>query len=70
MLRGAAASGEDGLRELWEASEQQRHAGATMWITMLAGKREAPDGFDLGSAIDQMWLYMPPTRTAPALFMI
>jgi hypothetical protein len=35
-----------------------------MWITMLAGKREAPDGFDLGSAIDQMWLYMPAANRA------
>src|ERR671927_2039528 len=36
VLRGAAQSGEPGLRELWETSEQQRLVGARIWLTTLA----------------------------------
>jgi AcrR family transcriptional regulator len=60
VLRGAAASGEDGLRELWETSEQQRLAGARYWMTTLAAKAPPPPGFDLDAAIDELWLYMAP----------
>jgi AcrR family transcriptional regulator len=64
VLRGAAAAGEAGLRELWETSEAQRLAGARMWMTTLAAKRPPPDGFDLDAAIDQLWLYMAPDQYA------
>lgn len=64
VLRGAAAAGEDGLRELWETSEAQRLTGARMWMTVLVAKRPAPEGFDLDAAVDQLWLYMAPDQYA------
>jgi AcrR family transcriptional regulator len=60
VLRGAAASGEDGLRELWETSEQQRLMGARFWLEMLVAKAPPPEGFDLDAAVDQLWIYMAP----------
>jgi AcrR family transcriptional regulator len=60
VLRGAAATGEDGLRELWETSERQRHAGARHWLTVLTAKAPPPEGFDLEAAVDQLWVYMAP----------
>ncbi|MCX6464112.1 MAG: helix-turn-helix domain containing protein [Pseudonocardiales bacterium] len=64
VLRGAAASGEEGLRELWEAAEAQRLVGARMWMTTLAAKRTPPAGFDLDAAVDELWLYMAPDQYA------
>lgn len=60
VLRGAAAAGEDELRALWESSERQRLDGARFWITTLAAKRPLPDGVDLDTAVDTMWLLMAP----------
>jgi AcrR family transcriptional regulator len=60
VLRGAAAAGEDGLRELWETSEQQRLAGARFWLTALVAKAPEPPGFDFDAAADQLWIYMAP----------
>jgi AcrR family transcriptional regulator len=60
VLRGAAASGEEGLRELWETSEQQRLMGARFWLEMLVAKAPLPEGFDLDAAVDQLWIYMAP----------
>lgn len=58
VLRGAAASGEAELRELWELSERQRLDGARIWLTVLAEKAPPAAGFDLDTAVDQLWLYM------------
>jgi hypothetical protein len=62
VLRGAAHSGEPGLRELWETSEQQRLTGARIWATALAAKGPLRDGVDLSTATDVLWLYMAPDQ--------
>lgn len=58
VLRGAAAGGEPDLRALWEAAERQRHEGAGFWLATLAAKRTPPPGFDVETAIDELWLLM------------
>lgn len=58
VLRGAAESGEDELRALWRASEEQRLTGARKWITTLIAKAPLADGVDLDGAVDVMWLLM------------
>jgi hypothetical protein len=60
VMRGAAASGEPELRQLWELSEQQRLAGAGAFIETLAAKSQLRDGLDPGSATDIMWVHMSP----------
>jgi AcrR family transcriptional regulator len=60
VLRGAASSGEPGLRELWETSEGQRLTGARIWANALAGKGDLRSGVDLDGAVDLLWLYMAP----------
>lgn len=60
VLRGAAQSGEPGLRELWQTSEEQRLTGARIWATSLAGKGPLRDGVDVDTATDLLWLYMAP----------
>lgn len=60
VLRGAAASGEDGLRELWETSEQQRLTGARFWLETLLAKAPPPEGFDVEAAAEELWIYMAP----------
>jgi TetR/AcrR family transcriptional regulator, regulator of autoinduction and epiphytic fitness len=62
VLRGAAHSGEPGLRELWHTSEEQRLTGARIWATALAGKGRFRDGVDIESATDVLWLYMAPDQ--------
>jgi AcrR family transcriptional regulator len=62
VLRGAADSGEPGLRELWETSEQQRLTGARIWATALAAKGSFRDGVDLDTATDLLWLAMAPDQ--------
>jgi AcrR family transcriptional regulator len=62
VLRGAAESGEQDLRELWRESERQRLVGARRWLTTLAAKRPPAAGFDLDAAVDQLWLYMAPDQ--------
>jgi hypothetical protein len=60
VLRGAASSGEPGLRELWHTSEQQRLTGARLWATALAEKGPLREGVDLDTATDLLWLHMAP----------
>jgi AcrR family transcriptional regulator len=60
VLRGAASSGEPGLRELWETSEGQRLTGARLWANALSSKGALRDGVDLDAAVDLLWLYMAP----------
>ena len=62
VLRGAAHSGEPGLRELWQSSEEQRLTGARIWATSLAGKGPFRDGVDLDTATDLLWLHMAPDQ--------
>jgi len=62
VLRGAAHSGEPGLRELWQTSEEQRLIGARIWSTALAAKGPFRDGVDLDTATDLLWLYMAPDQ--------
>ena len=62
VLRGAAHSGEPGLRELWQTSEDQRLTGARIWATALAGKGRFRDGVDVDTATDVLWLYMAPDQ--------
>jgi AcrR family transcriptional regulator len=62
VLRGAAHSGEPGLRELWQTSEEQRLTGARIWATCLAGKGRFRDGMDVETATDVLWLYMAPDQ--------
>jgi AcrR family transcriptional regulator len=60
VLRGAAHSGEPGLRELWQTSEDQRLTGARIWATSLADKGPFRDGMDVDTATDLLWLHMAP----------
>ncbi|MHA6794052.1 TetR/AcrR family transcriptional regulator [Pseudonocardia bannensis] len=60
VVRGAAESGEEGPRELWRASEEQRLAGARQWIAALSRKTPLAGGLDHDTAVDLMWLYMAP----------
>ncbi|HVL85541.1 MAG TPA: helix-turn-helix domain-containing protein [Pseudonocardia sp.] len=62
VLRGAAANGEDGLRELWETSERQRLLGARSWLEKLTAKGPLPADFELDTAVDLLWLYMAPDQ--------
>jgi AcrR family transcriptional regulator len=62
VLRGAAHSGEPGLRELWQTSEEQRLTGARIWATVLAGKGGLRDGMDVDTATDLLWLHMAPDQ--------
>jgi AcrR family transcriptional regulator len=62
VLRGAAHSGEPGLRELWQTSEEQRLTGARIWATTLAGKGRFRDGMDVDTATDLLWLHMAPDQ--------
>jgi hypothetical protein len=55
VLRGADHSGEPGLRELWQTSEEQRLTGARIWATSLLGKGRFRDGVDLDTATDLVW---------------
>jgi AcrR family transcriptional regulator len=62
VLRGAAHSGEPGLRELWQTSEEQRLTGARIWATTLAGKGPLRNGMDVDTATDLLWLHMAPDQ--------
>jgi AcrR family transcriptional regulator len=62
VLRGAAHSGEPGLRELWQTSEEQRLTGARIWATSLAGKGPFRNGMDVDTATDLLWLHMAPDQ--------
>ena len=60
VLRGAASSGEPALREMWDASQQQRLTAARSFIATLAGKGPLREGLDAQTAADIMWLLMAP----------
>jgi AcrR family transcriptional regulator len=60
VLRGAAATGEPELQQLWRTEEDQRLIGARHWVGMLAAKGPLREDLDLDSAADVMWLLMAP----------
>jgi len=60
VIHTAANSGEDELRELWETEEEQRLVGARIWIGLLTEKGPLPQGLDVNSAVDTLWLLMAP----------
>jgi AcrR family transcriptional regulator len=60
VLRGAASSGEPGLRELWDTSEAQRLTGARIWADTLSAKGRLRDRVSRDAAVDVLWLYMAP----------
>ncbi|MDP8929206.1 MAG: TetR/AcrR family transcriptional regulator [Actinomycetota bacterium] len=60
VVHAAAASGDDQLRQLWEAEEQQRLAGARHWVGVLTDKGPLRDGLDTDTAVDILWLLMAP----------
>ncbi len=61
VLRAAAGSGEEDLRQLWETEEQQRLTGAGFWIDVLRRKgRPLRQGVNVTSAVDVLWFLMAP----------
>ncbi|MCW2601590.1 MAG: regulatory protein TetR [Frankiales bacterium] len=60
VLRGAAAGGETDLRELWQASEQQRHTGATHLLDILLSKAALKPGLSHEQAVDILSYFMAP----------
>jgi AcrR family transcriptional regulator len=60
VLHAAADGGEEELRELWEAEEDQRLTGARFWVEVLTGKGPLRTGLSRSDAIDMMWLLMSP----------
>jgi hypothetical protein len=60
VLRGAANSGEEDLRQLWEDEEEQRLTGARFWIDALSAKTPLRGGLDTATATDILWLLMSP----------
>jgi AcrR family transcriptional regulator len=60
MLRGAAATGEPELRQLWTTEEDQRLIGARHWTSVLAAKAPLRDDLNPETAADIMWLLMAP----------
>jgi AcrR family transcriptional regulator len=60
VLRGAAASGEPALREMWNASQQQRLTAAGSFIATLTGKGPLRPGLEARTATDIAWLHMDP----------
>jgi len=60
VMRGAASSGEPALRDMWEASQQQRLTAARSFVAALAGKGPLRDGLDARTAADITWLHMDP----------
>src|SRR5271166_6552404 len=59
-LPGAASSGEPALRDMWDASQQQRLTAARSFIAALADKGPLREGLDARTAADIMWLLMAP----------
>lgn len=61
VVRAAADSGEQDLRDLWETEEEQRLTGARFWVDVLRSKGGSPrHGVDVQTAVDVLWLLMAP----------
>ena len=59
-LHTAADGGEEELRTLWEAEEDQRLTGARFWVEVLTGKGPLRPGLSHIDAVDLMWVLMSP----------
>jgi AcrR family transcriptional regulator len=60
VLHAAADGGEEELRELWEAEENQRLTGARFWVEVLTSAGPLRTGLSHSDAMDVMWLLMSP----------
>lgn len=60
VLRGAAATGEPELRELWAAAQEQRRTGAQLMVDLLVTKGRLRPGLDRAAAADVLALFMAP----------
>ena len=60
VLRGAAATGEPDLAELWETSERQRRIGAGILLGVIRGKGPLRPGLDPHRGEDILSNYMAP----------
>ena len=60
VLRGAAATGEPELAELWETSERQRRIGAGILLGVIHGKGPLRPGLDPHRGEDILSNYMAP----------
>jgi AcrR family transcriptional regulator len=60
VLRGAAATGEPELAELWETSERQRRIGAAILLGIIRGKGPLRPGLDPHQGEDILSTYMAP----------
>lgn len=58
VLRGAAATGEPELAELWETSERQRRTGAGILLAIIRGKGPLRPGLDPHQGEDILSNYM------------
>jgi AcrR family transcriptional regulator len=60
VLRGAAATGEPELRDLWTAALEQRRTGAGLMVDLLASKGRLRPGLGRAAAVDILSLFMAP----------
>jgi AcrR family transcriptional regulator len=60
VVRGAAATGEPDLVELWETSERQRRAGARILLDIVRSKGPLRSGLDPDRAEDILSNYLAP----------
>ena len=60
VYREAAAGGDPVLRELWLASEEQRHIGAGFLVDILLSKGPLRAGLARSTAVDVLSLFMAP----------
>ncbi len=60
VIHTAANSGEQDLRQLWQTEEDQRLAGARVWVELLTDKGSLRHGLDVSRAVDTLWLLMSP----------
>jgi AcrR family transcriptional regulator len=60
VLRGAAAAGEPGLRELWRSAEDQRLTGAGFLVDALLAAGSLRAGLDRARAVDVLSFFMTP----------
>jgi AcrR family transcriptional regulator len=60
VLHAASDGGEEDLRELWEAEEDQRLTGARFWVEVLISKGPLRPHLSNRDAVDVLWLLMSP----------
>ncbi len=60
VVRAAAHTGDDELRNLWEAEEDERLLGARFWVEALRAKGRLREDLTTAVAIDVMWWLMAP----------